>query len=41
MYPFHLGQLHPFEQVIVLLIAFGPFIIAAVVALILRRREQG
>lgn len=39
MLPLHLGNLHPLEQLVVLLIAFGPFLIAIGVALWLRRQE--
>ena len=36
----HLGALHPFEQALVLLLAFGPFVVLGVVVW-LRRREDG
>ena len=35
----HMGNLHPFEQAIVLLIAFGPFVILAAVVWTVRRRD--
>ncbi|MFM6848335.1 MAG: hypothetical protein ACKOVB_04435, partial [Terrabacter sp.] len=35
----HMGALHPFEQVLVLLLAFGPFVVLGVVVW-LRRRED-
>ena len=35
--PLHLGALHPFEQVLVLLVAFGPFVVLVVVAVQRRR----
>jgi hypothetical protein len=39
MIPFHMGALHPFELVLTLLLAFGPFVaLAAVIAV--RRRED-
>ncbi|MDO7868949.1 hypothetical protein [Nocardioides jiangxiensis] len=37
MIPMHLGHLNPAEQVLVLLIAFGPFLLAAGVVVYLRR----
>jgi hypothetical protein len=37
--PEHLGALHPFEQVLVYLLAFGPFVVLAVVIAV-RRRHQ-
>jgi hypothetical protein len=36
--PLHLGALHPFEQVLVLLVAFGPFVVLGVVVAVQRRR---
>lgn len=35
----HLGQLHAQEQLLVLLVAFGPFVALVVVVLVLRRRQ--
>ena len=35
----HLGGLHPTEQVLVYLLAFGPFLVLAVVVIRIRRRE--
>jgi hypothetical protein len=36
----HMGALHPFEKVLTLLLAFGPFVVlGSVVAL--RRRHEG
>jgi hypothetical protein len=37
--PLHMGQLHPFEQLIVLVLAFGPFVILGVVVFVVRRRD--
>ena len=37
--PLHLGGLHPYEQVLVLVVAFGPFVVLAVVVFFLRRRD--
>ena len=35
----HLGGLHPMEQVLVYLLAFGPFVVLATVVIRIRRRE--
>ena len=35
----HLGPLHPFEQVLVLVLAFGPFVVLALVVTHVRRRD--
>ena len=35
----HMGGLHPYEQALVLLLAFGPFVVLGVVVW-LRRRED-
>ncbi len=35
----HLGGLHPYEQALVLLIAFGPFVVLAVVVHVVRKRD--
>ena len=37
--PAHLGGLHPYENALVLAIAFGPFIVLGVVVAVLRRRD--
>ena len=34
----HLGKLHPYEHVLVLLLAFGPILLLAVTIYIARRR---
>jgi len=39
MLPLHLGPLHPVEQTLTLLLAFGPFVLLAVV-LVVRRRQD-
>lgn len=39
MYPWHMGPLHPFETVLTLLLAFGPFVVLGVV-IVLRRRQD-
>ena len=36
----HMGALHPIEQALTLLLAFGPFVVLGVVVW-LRRREDG
>lgn len=36
----HLGALHPVEQALTLLLAFGPFLVLGVVILV-RRRQDG
>ncbi|MBD8868741.1 hypothetical protein [Nocardioides donggukensis] len=35
----HLGQLHAYEQALVLVIAFGPFVVLGIVVGVLRRRD--
>jgi hypothetical protein len=35
----HLGELHSYERALVLLVAFGPFVVLAVVVYVLRRRD--
>ncbi len=37
----HLGQLHPFEQALVLLLAFGPVLLLGVTIWIARKRTDG
>lgn len=37
--PQHLGDLHAYEQVLVLLLAFGPFILLGIVVYVVRRRD--
>lgn len=37
--PLHLGALHPVEQALTLLLAFGPFLVLAIVVAV-RRRED-
>ena len=38
--PLHLGALHPVEQALTLVLAFGPFVVLAVVVWVRRRRER-
>lgn len=35
----HLGSLHPYETALLLLLAFGPFVVLAVVVVTIRRRD--
>ena len=37
--PLHMGGLHPDEQLVVLLVAFGPFVVLFVVVYVVRRRD--
>jgi hypothetical protein len=39
MIPEHLGKLHPYEHVLVLVLAFGPLLLLAVTIRIARRRN--
>ena len=36
----HMGALHPVEQALTLLLAFGPFAVLGVVVLVRRRQER-
>ena len=36
----HLGALHPVERLLVLLVAFGPFLVLGVVMLARRRQDR-
>jgi hypothetical protein len=38
--PLHLGSLHPFEQAMVYVLAFGPFLVLGVVMLVRRRQDR-
>lgn len=38
--PLHMGALHPVEQAMVLLVAFGPFVVLAVIVIIRRRSDD-
>ena len=40
MVALHLGPLHPVEQVLTLVLAFGPFLLLAVTIWIARRRNS-
>jgi hypothetical protein len=35
----HLGELHAYEQLLVALIAFGPFVVLGIVVYVVRRRD--
>lgn len=37
--PLHMGALHPFEQALTLVLAFGPFVLLGVVIAVRRRAE--
>ena len=41
MVPLHLGALHPCEQGLTLLLAFGPFVALGVVVWLRRREDAG
>ena len=36
--PLHMGALHPFEQALTMVLAFGPFVVLAIV--VWRRRRE-
>lgn len=38
--PLHMGALHPFEQVLTLCLAFGPFVLLGLVVWHRRRHER-
>lgn len=37
--PLHLGSLHPFEQAMVYVLAFGPFLVLGAVIVVRRRHD--
>jgi hypothetical protein len=39
MIALHMGALHPYEQVLTLVLAFGPFLLLAAVIVVRRRHE--
>ncbi|WP_188113408.1 hypothetical protein [Nocardioides humilatus] len=39
MIPWHLGTLHPVEQVLTIVLAFGPFLLLGGVIVIQRRKD--
>jgi hypothetical protein len=36
----HMGALHPFEQALTLLLAFGPFVVLGIVVWVRRRSDR-
>jgi hypothetical protein len=40
MTPWHLGAMHPFEQALTLILAFGPFLVLGIVIVIRRRTDR-
>jgi hypothetical protein len=40
MIPLHLGAMHPYEQALTLLLAFGPFVVLGIVLAVRRRQER-
>ena len=36
----HMGALHPIEQALVLVLAFGPFVVLGIVIVLRRRHEH-
>lgn len=40
MAPLHLGSMHPYEQALTLLLAFGPFIVLGIVVVLRRRADR-
>ncbi len=40
MAPLHLGDLHPYEQALTIVVAFGPFVLLGVVVWLQRRRHE-
>lgn len=39
MIPWHLGSLHPVEQALTVVLAFGPFVLLGIVIVVQRRRD--
>ena len=40
MVSLHLGGLHPFEQALIVLLAFGPFVVLGVVLVVRHRQDR-
>lgn len=40
MIPLHLGPVHPIEQALTLVLAFGPFLVLGVVVVVRRRADE-
>ena len=38
--PLHLGSLHPIEQALTFVLAFGPFVVLGIVILVRRRHDE-
>ncbi|HEU4512812.1 MAG TPA: hypothetical protein VFR87_06880 [Nocardioidaceae bacterium] len=38
--PMHFGSLHAYETALLALLAFGPFVVLAVVVVVMRRRDS-
>ena len=38
--PLHMGALHPIEQALVVLLAFGPFVALGIVVAVRRRQDR-
>jgi len=38
--PLHFGSLHPYEQALTLLLAFGPFVLLAIAVVVRRRHDD-
>ena len=40
MVPWHLGSMHPYEQALTLVLAFGPFLLLGIVIAVRRRQDR-
>ena len=40
MIPWHMGAMHPFEQALTLVLAFGPFLLLGIVIAVRRRQDR-
>ena len=40
MVPWHMGAMHPFEQILTLILAFGPFLVLGIVVVVRRRMDR-
>jgi hypothetical protein len=38
--PWHMGAMHPFEQILTLILAFGPFLVLGIVVVVRRRMDR-
>jgi hypothetical protein len=41
MTPWHMGALHPYEQALVVVLAFGPFVVLGIVVWLRAREDRG